>query len=92
MLRRGHRLPRRSQADIEYLRAAGRLASSTLEFIEPFVKPGVSTLGSIVCVLSMSPSVELIQALWIPRTSFGPQSAAGLLGRWVSRLGLYKLE
>ena len=44
MLRRGHRLPRRSQADIEYLRAAGRLASSTLEYIEPFVKPGVSTL------------------------------------------------
>ena len=43
MLRRGHRLPRRSESEIEQLRAAGRLAAQTLEYIEPHVQPGVST-------------------------------------------------
>lgn len=32
-----------SKADIEKMRATGRLAASVLEFIEPFVKPGVTT-------------------------------------------------
>ena len=36
-------MARRSGAEVEGLRAAGRLAAATLEFIEPRVEPGVST-------------------------------------------------
>lgn len=34
----------KNKAEIERMRAAGKLAAEILEYIEPFVKPGVSTL------------------------------------------------
>ncbi len=34
----------KNKAEIEKMRAAGKLAAELLQFIEPFVKPGVSTL------------------------------------------------
>lgn len=43
MLRRGPKMPRRTESEINGMRAAGRLASQTLEYVEPFIKPGVST-------------------------------------------------
>ncbi|MAO83949.1 MAG: type I methionyl aminopeptidase [Myxococcales bacterium] len=39
------KLPRRNAKDVEKMRAAARLASSVLEFIEPQVQPGISTLA-----------------------------------------------
>ena len=33
----------KSSREIELMRATSKLAKSTLEFIEPYVKPGVST-------------------------------------------------
>ena len=43
MLRRGERLPRRNADEIEGMRAAGRLAAQTLEYLSPFMLPGIST-------------------------------------------------
>ena len=34
----------RSEREIELMRESGRLAAQTLDMIEPYVKPGVSTL------------------------------------------------
>lgn len=39
------KLHRRSPAETERMRAAGRLAAEVLEFIEPHVQPGVTTLA-----------------------------------------------
>lgn len=44
MLRRGSRMPQRNANEINKMRAAGSLAARTLEYLEPFIKPGVSTL------------------------------------------------
>ena len=40
--------------DIEKMRVAGRLAAEVLEMIEPYVKPGVSWIASVMITLLMN--------------------------------------
>ena len=38
-----HEVPIKSEEEIEKMRAAGRLAASVLDMIEPHVQPGITT-------------------------------------------------